>query len=288
MRVIIGFDGSATARAALDEVLRFPWPPGLQVRALVALGGLGGSAALRAVVQEALRHHAAWIEERLHKRWPSARAVLSAQEPAAALLAESRRWRPDLVVLGWRGHGPIRRLLMGSVSRRVAREAKSAVMVVRGARERPKDARRFVLGYDGSPNSQRALRLLAKLAPASGARVLVLTSLPPLYSPRLSPMPQKARLLALEGIRRAERRREKQGRTRLEHAARVLRRRGWSVQTCLTPQAPLLSLLGAASSFDADALVVGARGVSGLERILLGSVANGALERSRCPVIVAH
>lgn len=288
MRVIIGFDGSSTARAALDELLRLPWPPGLQVRALVALGGVEGSSAPRAVVQEALRHHAAWIEERLRKRWPSARALLSPQAPAAALLAESRRWRPDLVVLGWRGHGPVRRLLMGSVSRRIAREAGTPVMIVRTARERPKDAGRFVLGYDGSRNSRRALRFLGKLAPAAGARVLVLTSLPPLYSPPLSPMPQKARLLTLEAIRRAERTREKQARARLERAAGVLRRRGWSVETRLTPQAPLLSLLEAASSFNADALVVGARGVSGLERILLGSVANGALERSRCPVIVAH
>lgn len=288
MRVMIGFDGSSTARAALDEVLQFPFPPGLQVRALIALGGAEGSTALRALAREALRRHAARIEERLRRRWPAARAVLSELAPAAALLAESRRWRPDLIVLGWRGHGRIRRLLMGSVSRRVAREADSSVMVVRFARGRPKGARRFVLGYDGSRNSRRALRLLEKLTPAAGARVLVVTSLPPLYSPPLTPMPQQARLRALEGIRRAERAREKRARARLAHAAGVLRGRGWSVQTHLTPQGPLLSLLEAASNFDADALVVGARGVSGLERMLLGSVANGALERSRCPVIVAR
>lgn len=288
MRVIIGFDGSSSARAAVEEVLRYPWPSGLKLRAVVALGGIEGSPAVVEAVQEALRNQAAWIEERLRKRWPAARAVLSADRPAAALLAESARMRADLVVLGWRGHGPIRRLLMGSVSRKIAREAKAAVMVVRGSRERPKEAKRFVLGYDGSQNARRALRLLAKLAPSPEARALVLTSLPPLYSPPLSPMPQQARLLALEGIRRAERAREKQARAGLERAAGVLRRHGWSVQTRLTPQAPLLSLLEAATSFNADALVVGARGVSGLERILLGSVANGALERSRCPVIVAH
>jgi len=288
MRILIGFDGSSTARAAVDEAMRFPWPTGLRVRALVALGGIAGSPALRTIVQEALRNHATWVEERLRKRWPTARAVLSVDLPAAALLAEASRLRPDLVVLGWRGHGPIRRLLMGSVSRRIAREARTAVMVVRGPRDRAKDAKRFVLGYDGSHNARRALRFLAKLEPSAGARVLVLTSLPPLYSPPLSPMPQQARRLALEGIRKAELAREKRARARLERAAGVLRRCGWSVETLLTPQAPLLSLLEAVRTFDADALVVGARGVSGLERVLLGSVANGALERSRCPVIVAH
>jgi nucleotide-binding universal stress UspA family protein len=288
MRVLIGFDGSSTARAALDEMLRFPWPPGLHVRAVVALGGIEGSSALREVVQQALRNHAAWIEERLRKRWPTARAVVSADPPATALLAESRRMRSDLVVLGWRGHGPIRRLLMGSVSRKIAREAKTAVMVVRGPRERRKDAKRFVLGYDGSHHARRALRFLAKLVPSTGARALILSSLPPLYSPPLSRLTPQAHRLALAGIRKAELAREKRARERLERAAGVLRRCGWSVETLLTSGAPLLSLLEAASTFDADAMVVGARGVSGLERVLLGSVANGALDRSRCPVIVAH
>lgn len=288
MRVLIGFDGSAQARSAVEEVLRFPWPPGLRVRALVALGGIEGPAAMRAVVQDRLRGQADGIEERLRRRWPTARATLSGEPPAAALLAECRRTRPDLVVLGWRGHGPIRRLLMGSVSRRVAREARTAVMVVRGARERTSAARRFVLGYDGSHNARRALRFVAKLAPSSGCRALIVRSLPPLYSPPLSPMPQSARRQLLARIARAERAREKRSRAQLERAAGVLRRRGWSVETRLTPQAPLHSLLEAASALDADALVVGARGVSGLDRLLLGSVASGALERSRCPVIVAR
>lgn len=288
MKVLIGFDGSSTARAAVEEVLRLPLPVGVQARAVVALGGIPGSAAQRAVVQDALRVHAAWIEERLRQRWPAARALLSSQPPAEALLAEGSRMRADLVVLGWRGHGAIRRLLMGSVSHRVAREAKSAVMIVRGPRKRAKEARRFVVGYDGSRNARHAVRFMAKLEPSPEARVLVHTALPPLYSPPLSPMPQGARRLVIEGMRRAERRRESRARARLERAAGMLRRRGWSVRTRFTTQAPLLSLLEAASSFDADALVVGARGISGLDRVLLGSVANGALERSRCPVIVVR
>lgn len=288
MRVLIGFDGSAPARAAVDEVLRLPLPSGLRVRALVALGGIDGPAAIRTAIQEALRNHAAWIDERLRKRWPMAQTTLSTKPPATALLAESRRMRPDLVVLGWRGHGPVRRMLMGSVSRSVAREARTAVMVVRTPRKRTKESRRFVLGYDGSLNARRALRLLASLEPSPRSRVLIVTSLPHPYAPPLSPMPMQARRLALAAIRRAERAREKRARARLQRAAGTLRRGGWSVETRITPQAPLLSLLDAASAFDADALVVGARGVSGIERVLLGSVANGALERSPCPVIVAR
>ena len=52
--------------------------------------------------------------------------------------------------------------------------------------------------------------------------------------------------------------------------------------------APLDQVLKAADRANADVLVLGARSVSGMERALLGSVANGALNRSRIPVLVVR
>ena len=52
--------------------------------------------------------------------------------------------------------------------------------------------------------------------------------------------------------------------------------------------APLATLLKAAEEHHADVLVVGARATGGLERALLGSVANGALNRSPVPVLLVR
>jgi nucleotide-binding universal stress UspA family protein len=49
---------------------------------------------------------------------------------------------------------------------------------------------------------------------------------------------------------------------------------------------PLVDLLHEAAGFRADLLVVGARGTGGLARLLLGSVAEGALDRSPGPVLL--
>jgi nucleotide-binding universal stress UspA family protein len=49
---------------------------------------------------------------------------------------------------------------------------------------------------------------------------------------------------------------------------------------------PLEELL--AASRDADLLVVGARGVGAVERLLLGSVAEGVVARAPGPVLVAR
>jgi len=85
---------------------------------------------------------------------------------------------------------------------------------------------------------------------------------------------------------RINHRRLLQSRRKLDAAAGVLRRRGWRVKTQVTLGAPLASLLDAASESRADVLVLGARATSGLARVLLGSVAMGALNRSAVPVLI--
>jgi nucleotide-binding universal stress UspA family protein len=72
-----------------------------------------------------------------------------------------------------------------------------------------------------------------------------------------------------------------EARTRLESA-------GWKVRTAIRVGTPLDVLLETTAETDADILVVGARGTGGFERLMLGSVAEGALNHSKVPVLVAR
>jgi nucleotide-binding universal stress UspA family protein len=56
----------------------------------------------------------------------------------------------------------------------------------------------------------------------------------------------------------------------------------------VTDGAPLLELLRVVTVTHADLLVVGATGVSGVSRFLMGSVAEGALNRSPVPVLIVR
>jgi len=51
---------------------------------------------------------------------------------------------------------------------------------------------------------------------------------------------------------------------------------------------PLVGLLDAAKAAQADVLVIGARGTGGVSRLLLGSVAEGALARAPISVLVVR
>ena len=51
---------------------------------------------------------------------------------------------------------------------------------------------------------------------------------------------------------------------------------------------PLDELIADVAAFHADLVVVGARGIGGIERLLLGSVAEGVLTRSPVSVLVVR
>jgi nucleotide-binding universal stress UspA family protein len=205
--------------------------------------------------------------------------------PAPAILGEARRVGARVIVVGWRGHGPVSRLLLGSVSRAVVREAGCAVLVVN---RRPKRIRQLVLGLDGSANARRAVELVAEIPPPSGNSVTLVTALEAMSLPSsgLFPANVRNRLMLELGTLKGELAVTARG--ELDKAAATLRGARWQVRTILRSGAPLAMLLSTVKQTHGDVLVVGARGVSGLERLLLGSVAEGALNHSPVPVLVVR
>lgn len=263
MRVLLASDGSAAARAALRVALGFPWPEGTRVRGVVALGRVHPGMNARRV--RALHARADELRKALRRKWSAAEVFELHDRPAEAILREARRFRADIVVIGWRGHGALARLVAGSVSRRVAEGASCPVLVVRAGRSAPRAAlRRFAVGFDAAPNSARATRFMARLTAPHGNRVALVSVVQSLSS------------------------RIAQVKSRLEVAARALRARGWTSVAIVRSGEPTGEILDAAAKLNAQVLVVGFASRSGFERVVLGSVATGILNRSRLPVLIAR
>ena len=72
----------------------------------------------------------------------------------------------------------------------------------------------------------------------------------------------------------------------VERAAQILRRSGWRARGEVREGVPLSELLAAIGPAKADVLVLGVRGVGGVERFLLGSVADAATKHSPISVLV--
>jgi nucleotide-binding universal stress UspA family protein len=288
LSVLVATDGSRHARAAVATTLAFPWPGGTRVNGVVALRTASTRGRPRYVVEafeRAFARVARASRQALAHRWPEADVTVVDARPVDGILAEAQRRRAAVIVLGSRGHGVFRRIVLGSVSRGVLRGARCPVLVVR---RRPREIRRFVIGIDGSADARRAARFVAGLTPPRGGRVVLVRVVEPqrILSMGLMPGPVRAALLA--EAREVEATRMAKARIELEAAAGDLAGTGWTVEIAVHSGAPLHELLRAVGAARGDVLVVGARGAGRVERLLLGSVAEGALNHARVPVLVVR
>ena len=66
-----------------------------------------------------------------------AQSVVREGPASAEIIAEAESWDADLVVIGTRGHGLLKRLLLGSTARTVLHHAPMSVLIVRPSASRP-------------------------------------------------------------------------------------------------------------------------------------------------------
>ncbi|MEY4637082.1 MAG: hypothetical protein RJA55_2880 [Acidobacteriota bacterium] len=285
--VIIATDGSRAATAAVATAGQFPWPDGTRAFAVVAKQVRADYR--RSILLAALDRTAEFVargaERALSRRWPEVEVRVVDAPPADAITGAAVRRRADVIVMGWRGHGPVRRLLAGSVSRDVVRRAPCAVLVVRRAL---RGVRHIVAGFDDSAHARRAVALISSLKVPPGGRVSLFTAVESMPVPSQALALGDTRAAVSAEVRRINQERLAAAQRALDRAARTLTRAGWQVGTVVTTGAPLRELLAIAASGRADLVVVGARGVSGVRHLLLGSVAEGALNRSPVPVLVVR
>jgi nucleotide-binding universal stress UspA family protein len=194
------------------------------------------------------------------------RTVLAEGSPARALCERSSD--AEMVVVGSRGLGGVAGSLLGSVAWQVASHGKGRVVVVRGQwRPANRAPDLIVAGVDGSPASQDALTFAFEEA--------VLRDVPLVAVCALADAPGKLGAMRQieEGFSHLVTEREK------EHPEVTVLRQ-------VSVGAPRSALLAAAA--EAQLLVLGSRGLGGLEGMSLGSVVATLLHHSPCPVAVVH
>lgn len=283
--VLIATDGSTAAREATKTALNFPWPDRAEVSAIVARDVRSDyrRSTVLALLDRSSDIVAARERRRLSRRWPDASVRVADAAAVDAIITEAKRVRAAVIVMGWRGYGALRRMLAGSVSRGVIRRAPCAVLVARRA---PKQVRSFLIGVDGSAHAKHAVQLIASLPAPPGGRVRVVSAVEMMRLPTHVHLTTATRGDVQAEVERVNRKRLAKARSVLQQAQRVLQAGGWNVHLELTRGAPLSDLMDIVTRTRADVLVVGARGCTAIDRLILGSVAEGALNRSPVPVLV--
>jgi len=285
--VVVATDGSPAAKGAVATAVQFPWPNGTRAFAVVAKQVRVDTTDVRflAALDRTAEFVAKGAARAVSRRWPDAEVRIVDASPVDAIVREAVRRRADVIVMGWRGHGAVRRLLTGSVSRGVVRRAPCAVLVVRRA---PRDVRHIAVGFDDSAHARRAVELVSSLSPPRGGRVSLFTAVDTMHLPSQALVLPDTRAAVSAEVTRINRVRLASAHQALDRAARTLTRAGWNVDKVIATGAPLRDLLATVAKKRIDLLVVGARGVTGARHLLLGSVAEGALNRCPVPVFIVR
>jgi nucleotide-binding universal stress UspA family protein len=302
MKVLIGYDGSSCADGALLDLRRAGMPQTVEAVVMCVADVLmppqmpsgpgideplfppaspevarkAWARALHAIKEaEALAKQAA---ERLQTYFPTWKihAEARADSPAWGLLKKADEWKPDLLVVGSHGRSALGRLILGSVSQKVLTEARCSVRIARGRMEAQDGPLRIVVGVDGSADADTAVRAVTRRVWPAGSEALVLTAVDRM----LASMAQQPQISGKDEWAWP--------RQVVEEAAETLRAAGLVVSSRVAEGDPKRLLPAEAEAWGADCIFLGARGLRGVERFLLGSVATAVAARAHCSVEVVR
>jgi len=232
------------------------------------------------VVQKARRvgQRAARI---LRPRWPAVKTMVVQGDPRVEIVHEAEQTRADMVALGARGLGPLTRLLVGSTSLAAARYAPCAVAIIRG---RPRKVRHVLVAVDDSSGCRAALQFLSTFDLVRGRRLSLVHVLPPAVAHGAG-----RTLLQRGRPAGADRRgRRMDVGAMLAAAAAKFPNARHPIETWVTGGDPAREIVRRAHDRDVDLVVLGARGLRTLGRLLLGSVSETVLHRAGRPVLIVR
>ena len=169
----------------------------------------------------------------------------------------------DFVLIGQRGKGLLKAMRLGSTVEWLMRCPSSPLLIAKNTNQ----VRKILVAVDGSAHAEAAVELLSKLPLVVGSEVTVLG------------------VVEVDNDIRAK----------ISHAGKVLESAGANVTEVVAEQDPLvltvsprMTITDYLQSEKPDLVVMGTRGMTGLPRLWVGSVASAVAHHADCSVLLAR
>lgn len=312
MRVLIGYDGSESADAAVEDLRRAGLPR--DVHALVVSVGevllppssfaqqvagppMSSRVVTKALAQAAARSRQVLREtqefaekaaDRIRSLFPdwNVQAEGAGGGPATELMNKADEWKADLVVVGSRGRSSLGQFILGSVSKKVVTDSTRSVRVGRGTLGQDESTPpRVMIAVDGSSEAEHAVREVGMRVWPSGTEVRII-AVDDGTSPRTISrvLPTAAAMIASSNEKAFA-----AARMMVEWAERQLRAIGLQVSVALEKGDPQRVLIEEARKWNADSVFVGSRKFDGtFGRFWLGSISTALVTKAHCSVEVVR
>ncbi|HEX5621051.1 MAG TPA: universal stress protein [Solirubrobacteraceae bacterium] len=256
--IVCGIDGSRPSKEAARQAALLSDPGA--VLAYVAVSsetGVGPTAQATITHKHAREYLRAARDAALELGVDAKLVDEHAADAGPRLLAFSAK--QDLLVVGIHSHSRVGGILVGSVATAALHRAHIPVLVARRPPEGVEFPERIVVASDGTPMSDAAVELTARIAARHGSQVGIIGA-------RAHELPFRPGLA--------------------EHAAQILEATGDEPVILDAPGAPHHAVAAAARDFNASLVVTGSRDLSGLAS--LRSASERIAHAAPCSVLVVH
>lgn len=279
-KVLVPLDGSVAAEAVLPYVQLFASRAGAAVHLLTVVHEQEGETETGKALAylerkaEALRGHSL-----------SCSAGVIVGDAAQAILREAEAKGADLIAMSTHGRSGLMRWVLGSVADKVIHGTSRPLLLVRALEAEQRPAAlidRILVPLDGSPLSLGVLPYVEEAAQALGASLLLYNAVPPLdIYPGTEMTPARVGGVMDDLLA--------QGQSFLAQVEKEIEDRGGvKVRSIVTIGFPTDEVVRVAEETDSGLIAMATHGRSGLNRWVLGSVADGVVRRSTLPCLLVR
>lgn len=291
MKILFAVDASPDSKHAAQMIKHLAIPPKLHILHVVDIGALRHSYLASENSEESFEGYRQEVsrlsQNVLHKTRDDLeshareiRLIADSGDPAESIIQTAEEMQAELIVLGHRGMTATSTFLLGGVSQKVATYAPCSVLVCKGS---VPVLDRILISVDGSETSDKAATFLATCPFKVPLHVIIMTVWAPPPSPssvvsatdKPSPFPESSLAKA-------------KGENFLRDVAEQFRQGSYEAKIQWRYGDPPLGILESAREHEVQLIVVGARGLKGIKRFLLGSVSQKVVMHASCSVLIVR
>jgi nucleotide-binding universal stress UspA family protein len=283
-RLLLATDGSEFSEGAIREAIQLAKRCGSTLSALMVIESnpeyAGIAPQLVEKAEKAARAHLDAITARARQEGVVLGSIIREGEDSYNYIAEEAvKNKSTMLIMGRHGRKGLKRLVMGSTTARVIGHAPCSVLVVPRAAQ--VDFKSIVVATDGSKHSAAAASDAIGIAKRNKSKLTVVSVVP---SELMTQADIDFAMIQREHLAEKEMNEAEKYAKAVKDAAK---NEGVEVQAFVISGKPANVIIETARETKADLIVLGSHGRTGLDKLLMGSVAERVIVLSSCAVLVA-
>ncbi len=275
-RIFVPLDGSDLAEAVLPYVERLAMGTGLKVRLLTV--------AKDEPDRERANSYLKSKQNQLKKRAVEASISVASDGEAETILSEAEAWEADLIAMSTHGRSGALRWVFGSVADKVIHATSRPLLLIRSApEEQPAAVKmdRILVPLDGSELSLGVLPYVEGIAKTLGASLVLFSAVAPPQTyagMEMGATPAAGLIEDLVSVTQSF----------LTEVEKEITARGVKARSMVTIGYSTSEIVRVARDVEAGLIAIATHGRSGVNRWIMGSVADGVLRRSALPCLIVR